>query len=437
MTSSNRQDRYGNSFAPDLPYAHGRFIRDSRDDHTKLHNAWRFIERRTAELGPDSVLNLSGLERGYVVPDTTDTSSPMGVMDDELAPALLWDRLKELALDHLGGDPDVHDIMPMNRQTAGIMAAIKVLTEPGCSVIGISVTGSHPCVVRGASSAGTNFIDTLTLADFERALKETEDVRVVAMTRLAVSYEILNIKDIERIVRLSHDAGAKVVVDDAGGARVGPAIFGQPKTLAMGIDVGSTGLDKYGTVGPRIGLLGGTKDIVEKIRAMAFEVGTEARPMIYPGILHSLEQYDPARVQVLVDTAKQVTQALKVRLGNRVTETPVIGKLDGEDIMEIAMERAGLTENPVVPVEALAGLAMLLLRDYGVLTVHFAGLPPGTSSLLIKFIPPERLEKFGGADKFAEAIDTCLDRLADVIGDEAAFRDLLYGEEAAAAAAAA
>jgi L-seryl-tRNA(Ser) seleniumtransferase len=142
-------------------------------------------------------------------------------------------------------------------------------------------------------------------------------------------------------------------------------------------------------------------------------------------------------VQVLVDTAKQVTQALKVRLGNRVTETPVIGKLDGEDIMEIAMERAGLTENPVVPVEALAGLAMLLLRDYGVLTVHFAGLPPGTSSLLIKFIPPERLEKFGGADKFAEAIDTCLDRLADVIGDEAAFQDLLYGEEAAAAAAAA
>ena len=154
--------------------------------------------------------------------------------------------------------------------------------------------------------------------------------------------------------------------------------------------------------------------------------------MIYPGIVHSLEQYDPARVRVLVDTAKQVTGALKARLGNRVSETPVIGKLDGEDILEIAMERAGLTENPMVPVEALAGLAMLLLRDYGVLTVHFAGLPPGTSSLLIKFIPPERLERFGGAEKFAEAIDSSLDRLAEVIGDETAFRELLYGVEAAA-----
>ena len=99
--------------------------------------------------------------------------------------------------------------------------------------------------------------------------------------------------------------------------------------------------------------------------------------------------------------------------------------------MEIAMQRAGLTENPVVPIEALAGLAMLLLRDYGIMTVHFAGLPPGTSSLLIKFIPPERLERFGGPEKFAEAVDTSLDRLAEVIGDEEAFRELLYGEDAA------
>ena len=420
------KDRYGNTHTPGLPYAHGDIIRDSRDDHTKLHNAWRFIEARAQEKGMEEIYNLSGLERGY---QASDEEADLAPMDDELAPALLSGRLTELALDHLGGDPDVHDIMPMNRQTAAVMAAMRVLTEPGCSVIGISATGSHPCVVRGASYAGTNFIDTLTIGDFERALKESENVKVVALTRLAVSYEILNIKDIERVVRLAHDAGAKVVIDDAGGARVGPAIFKQPKTLELGVDVGSTGLDKYGTVGPRIGLLGGTKSIVEKIRAMAFEIGAEARPMLYPGIVRSLQQYDPARVVELVETTKKVTGALKARLGNRIQETPVIGKLDGEDIMEIAMERAGLTENPVVPIEALAGLAMLLLRDYGVMTVHFAGLPPGTSSMLIKFMPPETLDRFGGPEKFADAVDQSLDRLADIIGDQAAMRELLYGAE--------
>jgi L-seryl-tRNA(Ser) seleniumtransferase len=250
---------------------------------------------------------------------------------------------------------------------------------------------------------------------------------LISLTRLAVSYEILSVPDIERIVRLAHDAGAKVLVDDAGGARVGPAIFGQPKMLELGVDVGSTGLDKYGTVGPRVGLMAGQRDLVEEMRALAFELGVEARPMIFAGIVHSLDQYDPARVVELVETTKVVVAEIKKRLGNRVTETPVIARLDGEDILEIAMERAGLKQRPMMPIEASAGLAMLMLRDYGVLTVHFAGLPPGTSAMLIKFIPPETLKRFGGAEKFAEAVDKSLDRLADIIGDEAAFRELLFG----------
>jgi L-seryl-tRNA(Ser) seleniumtransferase len=129
-----------------------------------------------------------------------------------------------------------------------------------------------------------------------------------------------------------------------------------------------------------------------------------------------------------VDTTKEVIVAVKSRLGNRVTQTPVIARLEGEDILEIATERAGLTGRPdIVPIEALAALAMLLLRDYGVLTVHFAGLPPGTSALLIKFVVPETLQRFGGADKFADAIDASLDALAGIIGDEEAIRALLYG----------
>jgi len=42
------------------------------------------------------------------------------------------------------------------------------------------------------------------------------------------------VEAIETIVRLAHDKGALVYVDDAGGARVGPAGFGQPRTLELG-----------------------------------------------------------------------------------------------------------------------------------------------------------------------------------------------------------
>jgi hypothetical protein len=40
--------------------------------------------------------------------------------------------------------------------------------------------------------------------------------------------------------------------------------------------------------------------------------------------------------------------------------------------------------------------------------VHFVGVPPGTADLLIKFVPPETLERFGGAKTYAEAVDTAL-----------------------------
>jgi L-seryl-tRNA(Ser) seleniumtransferase len=110
-----------------------------------------------------------------------------------------------------------------------------------------------------------------------------------------------------------------------------------------------------------------------------------------------------------------------------VHETPVIFRLDGDDILEEAMRRAGLEQAPIAPIEATAALAMLLLRDHGVLTVHFAGLPPGTSALLIKFIPPEVLERFGGAGKFANAIDACLSELARLLDEPESVRSLLLG----------
>ena len=80
-----------------------------------------------------------------------------------------------------------------------------------------------------------------------------------------------------------------------------------------------------------------------------------------------------------------------------------------------------------MPVEATAALAMLLLRDHGVHTVHFAALPPGTDALLLKFVPPETLERFGGAERLAAAVDESLDALAELLPDERALERLLLG----------
>ena len=419
-------DRFGNEFAAGLPYARGAIIRSTEDDFVKLERARRVIERRIAARGPEAIFNFSGLERGLPM-----EASELAVADDEVAPALAGARVRALALEHLGGDAERHNVMLFNRLTAATFATHLALVSPGDAVLGLSPSYTHPTAIRSARQCGARFVETGDLAGLEAALDREPRVSLVVLTRLAVTYDLLPLEIASEAVRLAHARGVRVYVDDAGGARVGPAVFGQPKTLELGADLGATGLDKYGTVGPRLGLLAGDAALVAAIRARAFEFGLEARPMLYPAVARSLSGYRPERVRTLVETTRKVGAALSVVFGARLHVTPVTAQLRADDLLALAMERAGLTTPPIVPIEATAALAMLLLEDYGILTVHFAGMPPGTSSLLVKFIPPETLERFGGPDAFAKAVDSSVDRLAVALHDHAALSMLLLGERRA------
>src|SRR5262249_10189807 len=151
---------------------------------------------------------------------------------------------------------------------------------------------------------------------------------------------------------------------------------------------------------PRFGLMAGEKSLVARIRAKGFECGLEARQMLYAAVVRTLEGYRPERVRELIATTKTVGAALKKRVGGRIKETPTTAQLLADDILEMAMERGGVGRPSIVPYEATAALCMLLLQDHRMLTVHFVGLPPGGGDILFKFVPPETLARFGGADAF-------------------------------------
>jgi L-seryl-tRNA(Ser) seleniumtransferase len=411
-------DRFGNSHAPNLPYARGRILATTEDDFRKLRRAWALIRER----GPDAVFIFTGLEHALPM-----TAQELRFADDEIAPALYFERLKALALEHLGGSANGHDVAVFNRMTGATLATHLTLVRPGDVVIGASASYSHPSVVRAANHVRARFIDTAGLAMFKETIAGEARVALVDLTRLAVTYDLMPVEEIRAIVGIAHDKGALVYLDDAGGARVGPAGFGQPLMLELGVDVGATGLDKYGTVGPRLGLLAGRADLVSRIRATGFEFGLEARQMLYPAVVRTLEQYDPARVRALIETTRQIAHVPRPLLGNRLRETPTTVQIPADDVLDIAMQRGGLEAPPVVPYEAAAALAMLLLQNHGMLTVHFVGVPPGTADLLIKFVPPETLQRFGGAGRYARAIDDSLTRLGGLLREPASIAELLLG----------
>jgi L-seryl-tRNA(Ser) seleniumtransferase len=94
------------------------------------------------------------------------------------------------------------------------------------------------------------------------------------------------------------------------------------------------------------------------------------------------------------------------------------------------MERGGVDQPTIVPYEATAALSMLMLKDYNMLMVHFVGVPPGGADLLIKFVPPETLSRFGGPKKYAEAVNGCLTKLGNMLREPESIRGLLLGSDA-------
>jgi len=405
-----------------VPYVRGEILTSTSDDYTKLQRAWEYIELRRSSGQP--VFNLTGLERTLHLGDLDGD-----VLDDELSPPSSWPRLRELALEHLGGEPDRDDVLVTNRLTAAIYVALQALVRRGSTVVGVSAGYSHPAVVRAVEAAGGKLVDVVGAEEFTAAMDVATDVSCVVLTRLAVTYDALDSSVLAPIVDRAHRDGAAVFVDDAGGARVGPAVLGQPRTLEFGADAGATGLDKYGTVGPRLGVLTARAELLSQMRAQALELGMEARPMLYPAVVHSLSQYTEQRVRDLVECTMIVGAELEVLLPNRIHRTPVTVQLTGEDILAEAASRAGVDRPAIVPYEATAALAMLLLQNHGVLTVHFAGLPPGTSALLVKFLPPETVEQFGGAKALATAFADSVDRLAKLLPNPEAVRSLLLAPQ--------
>jgi L-seryl-tRNA(Ser) seleniumtransferase len=119
---ASERDRFGNVFAPGLPYARGEIVRSTEDDFRKLERAQAIIARR----GPERVFNFTGLERALPL-----ATEELALADDELAPALYGARFRTLALEHLGGVAARHDAMLFNRLTAATFATHLTLVQPG------------------------------------------------------------------------------------------------------------------------------------------------------------------------------------------------------------------------------------------------------------------------------------------------------------------
>ncbi|RPD95943.1 selenocysteine synthase [Candidatus Pantoea deserta] len=418
------RDSFGFMIDPVVSFARGNIIRSSVDEGRRLRHGQTVAAKRIREQGVDSIGIFTGNQRDYLVtPEDLSTTC-----EEWVGPGLVAERLSELALAHLGGG-EGDAVTIFNRTSAAIVSVIAALAADK-PVISVVPPGgrSHASVNRGAKLAGVRVIEMQGDAQWQAAI-ELHRPALVVVTTVTSSLERMGDAITQSIVSHCRRSGNIVFLDEAYGARLRTILHGGKRSLEFGADLAVTNCDKAGLPGPRAGILAGKKMYVAAASAKGAEYGMEARAPIIAGVVRSLEHYDPTHLRQESEAGKALAAGLHALLGDCV-QTSDLGPMVHEDyVLDIILRRAGIaaSDNHIVPAEATAALGMILLRDYGILTVNTHGQPGARVSLRLK-PAASAIARVGGSVAIMRAIDESLDKVAAIIGDTDAMADIILGE---------
>ena len=176
--------------------------------HTPGHMQGRGSERSFREFVGDNILAI----------DLT----PMPGIDDLLQPTESIKEAQELAAEAYGAD---HTFFLINGSTSGNQCMMMTALNPGEKIAvprnshksmlgGLVMSGAHPIYMQPAVDQEMHMDNAVTPETVARTLQENPDVKAVYLVS-PTYYGVA--ADLERIVRITHDAGKLLLVDEAWG----------------------------------------------------------------------------------------------------------------------------------------------------------------------------------------------------------------------------
>lgn len=416
-----RYDRFGNPIDPTVSYARGTILRSNADEILRQRQAYAVIRDRRSQLGAENAaFNLTGLIRGFRYRE--DDGEKMvsyihfGAVDQgELVP---------LAIDRMGGNLERHDAFLCNRVSAAILATMMALVKKDDLVLSVvPADRCHPSLKNSVLAAGGRFQEYIGAEAFEEALPSLKEVpKLVAITAISPSKHHLPQAAAIRVMEAARRLGALVMIDDAHmAARI--AVYDETPALALGADIAVWSLDKHVT-GPRSGIVAGCKELIRDVRAKAFMFGLEAQLGSIVAGLNAVNEFDPAPIKRAAAFADSVMSELQsVFQGRAYRAGPGIA-LSGEDLLELAMRESGANTSQIVPIEACAAAAMLLLKETGAVTIPVSGMPGSACVYRLMMYPDgERL----GLRPMVEGTRNAIKTVSKLLSNVQATRAILIG----------
>ena len=342
-------------------------VNNSLDEVKKRESSLKIIKSIIENEGRDSLYDVTGLSGGFIASD-----EELNLLETYVGPAIFEDELQIVGRKHLGGEK----VLAVNRTSSGILASILALVEEGSHVSHfLAEFPAHPSIPRSCAIVGASYDEFIDIDKFTIP----ENTSLVVVTGSTMDHKVIDEGLFKKVIDMAHENDIPVLVDDASGARLRTAVFNQAKATELGADLVVTSTDKL-MPGPRGGLMAGRKDLIDEIKVKANQFGLEAQPPLILAMVNGIRNYTEENLIKAISRKEEFYKLLSEKY-EMFEKTPT-GVMVSEDSLKDQLDKLNI-ETELSKKDCCFLWAMVLLKDFGIITIPAVGMPGASATIRI------------------------------------------------------
>ena len=383
-------------------------VNNSLDEVKKRESSLKIIKSIIENEGRDSLYDVTGLSGGFIASD-----EELNLLETYVGPAIFEDELQIVGRKHLGGEK----VLAVNRTSSGILASILALVEEGSHVSHfLAEFPAHQSIPRSCAIVGASYdefidIDKFTIPD---------NTSLVVVTGSTMDHKVIDEELFKKVIDMAHEKDIPVLVDDASGARLRTAVFNQAKATELGADLVVTSTDKL-MPGPRGGLMAGRKDLIDEIKVKANQFGLEAQPPLILAMVNGIRNYTEENLVKAMSRKEEFFDLLSEKY-EMFEKTPT-GVMVSEDSLKDQLDKLNI-ETELSKKDCCFLWAMVLLKDFGIITIPAVGMPGASATIRIDLSTKDVIDM--DLNELYEKVDQSFEKFLVLSQDVEKSKELIF-----------
>ena len=383
-------------------------VNNSLDEVKKRESALRIIKEILKDNGRDSLYDVTGLSGGFIA-----SEEELSLLETYVGPAVFEDELQIVGKEHLGGEK----VLAVNRTSSGILASILALVNKGDHVSHfLAEFPAHPSIPRSCKIVGASYDEFVDIEKFNIP----ENTSLVVITGSTMDHKVIDEGLFKMVIDMAHERDIPVLVDDASGARLRTAVFKQRKATELGADLVVTSTDKL-MPGPRGGLMAGRKDLIDLVKIKANQFGLEAQPPLILAMVNGIRNYTEENLIKAISRKDEFYDLLSKKY-EMFEKTPT-GVVVGEDALGSQLNKLNI-ETELSQKDCCFLWSMILLKDFGIITIPAVGMPGASASVRIDLSTQDVIDM--DLNELYEKIDDSFEKLLILSQDVEKSKELIF-----------